>query len=229
MATSGDQPRRRGLPWRRSGRRSFWRELPVLALIAVLVAVLIRTFVMQTFFIPSGSMESTLLVDDRVLVNKVVYDFREPHRGEIVVFQPPASWRIDPTEEDFIKRVVGLPGDTVACVRDPAQRGSNTETFVGKVAVNGRAVDETYINADSPACNQAFEVEVPAGRLFVLGDHRRASGDSRVHLADPDSPNGTISVSDVVGRAEAIYWPVNRWRFLGTPEAFDKVPDPDGR
>src|SRR5215813_14694445 len=94
-------------------RSSFWRELPILLGVAIVVAILVRAFVLQTFFIPSESMENTLLIKDRVLVNKLVYDFRSPHRGEIVVFTAPDSWRNDPSEVDFIKRVIGVGGDHV--------------------------------------------------------------------------------------------------------------------
>jgi len=94
-------------------RSTFWRELPILLGVAIVVAILVRAFVLQTFYIPSESMEHTLNINDRVLVNKLVYDFRAPQRGEIVVFNSPPSWRGDPTETDFIKRVIGIGGDHV--------------------------------------------------------------------------------------------------------------------
>ena len=96
-------------------RGSFWRELPILLGVAIVVAILVRAFVLQTFYIPSESMEHTLNINDRVLVNKLVYDFRDPRRGEIVVFNSPQSWRGDPSETDFIKRVIGVGGDRVVC------------------------------------------------------------------------------------------------------------------
>src|SRR4051812_23085528 len=92
-------------------KKSFWLELPILVLVAILVAVVVRTFLIQTFYIPSESMQQTLLINDRVLVNKVVYDIREPRRGEVIVFTPPQSWHIGPDKEDFIKRVIGVGGD----------------------------------------------------------------------------------------------------------------------
>src|SRR5262245_40248394 len=91
-------------------RSTLWRELPILLGVAVVVAVLVRAFVLQTFFIPSESMENTLLINDRVLVNKLVYDFRDPRRGEVIVFTSPVEWRTDQNEKDFIKRVIGVPG-----------------------------------------------------------------------------------------------------------------------
>jgi signal peptidase I len=193
--------------------RSFWRELPVLVIVAVLVAVLVRTFVVQTFWIPSGSMEQTLRVDDRVLVNKLVYDFRDPRRGEIVVFVAPDSWRTNPNEKDFIKRVIGTPGDHVVCCDSQ-----------GRVTVNGRSLDEPYVYPGN-AHGTPFDVVVPKGRLFVMGDHREISGDSTKHLEDN---SGTIPESSVVGRAFLIFWPVDRIRILSVPPTFENVPAPSG-
>jgi signal peptidase I len=191
--------------------RSFWRELPILLIVAVLVAVLVRTFVVQTFWIPSQSMEPTLLVNDRVLVNKLVYDIRDPHRGEIVVFEAPTSWRTDPDEKDFIKRVVGAGGDHVVCCDAD-----------GRVTVNGVALVEPYIHPDG-FVGAPFDVKVPSGRLFVMGDHRSISGDSTKHL---DENQGSIPVDSVVGRAFVIFWPIDRIRTLPVPATFARVPDP---
>ena len=115
-------------------RSSFWKELPILLGVAILVAVLVRAFVLQTFFIPSPSMENTLKIDDRVLVNKLVYDFRSPHRGEVVVFKAPTEWSGNPDGEDFIKRVIGVGGDHVVCC-DAQDR----------LTINGKSLDEPYI------------------------------------------------------------------------------------
>jgi signal peptidase I len=194
-------------------KRPFWLELPALLLVAVVVALLFRTFVVQTFYIPSGSMENTLLVNDRVLVNKLVYDVRDPRRGEVVVFVSPLSWRSNTSETDFIKRVVGLPGDTVACC-DPQ----------GRVTVNGQPLDEkSYLYPNNVPSLRTFSVVVPKGRLFVLGDHREVSGDSREHLGEN---HGTISEDSVVGRAFIVFWPVNRISFLPVPDTFSRIPDP---
>jgi signal peptidase I len=191
--------------------RTFWRELPILLIVAVLVAVLVRTFVIQTFWIPSGSMEPTLLVNDRVLVNKLVYDIRDPARGEIVVFVAPQSWRSDPNEKDFIKRVIGVGGDHVVCC-DSA----------GRLTVNGVSLDEPYVFPGS-YINAPFDVRVPKGRLFVMGDHREISGDSTKHL---EENSGTIPVAGVVGRAFVIFWPLDRAGGLPVPSTFSRVPNP---
>lgn len=191
-----------GQPSRKSKKKvPFWQELPILAVIAIVLALLIKTFLVQTFYIPSGSMENTLHLQDRVLVNKVVYDFRSPRRGEVVVFTG-VEWGPD---QDYIKRVIGLPGDTVQCC-DPK----------GRVMVNGTALDEPYIFENTPLAQRSFDpVRVPAGRLWVMGDHRRASGDSRAHK--DDQWNGTIPLDRVVGRAVVIVWPPGRLDNLPVP------------
>ena len=193
-------------------RRSAWVELPILIVVAVLVAVLVRTFLLQTFYIPSGSMENTLLPDDRVLVNKVIYKFRDPERGEVVVFEPPAVWKQRNNSDDFIKRIIGTGGDRVICC--------DTE---GRITVNGYALNEDYLYPGDEPSELRFDVTVPGGRYFVMGDHRGASGDSRFHL---DSQRGTIARSAIVGRAFAIYWPVDRIENLPVPDTLRRVPDP---
>jgi signal peptidase I len=203
---------------------TFWRELPVLLGVAIIVAVVVRAFVLQTFYIPSESMESTLLIKDRVLVNKMVYDFRSPHRGEVIVFQAPNSWRNDPSEEDFIKRVIAVGGDHVICCDDKQ-----------RITVNGTPLDETYIYAnedglqDLPSEEQ-FDVTVPKGRLWVMGDHRSRSGDSRYNFIRMKDPNqATIPEDDVIGRAFVVFWPFSRAKWLSVPGTFDKVPDPTAK
>ncbi len=165
----------------------------------------------QTFYIPSGSMEQTLLVDDQVIVNKSVYRFRDPARGEIVVFRPPAEWAAG-AGEDYIKRIIGVAGDRVACCDDRR-----------RVTVNGTALDEDYLFPGDAPSTTPFDVTVPAGRLFVMGDHRSGSADSRAHL---NAANGTVPVDAVVGRAFVTSWPLSRWRSLGVPATFAAVPDP---
>lgn len=183
----------------------FWQELPILAGIAIVLALVIKTFLVQTFYIPSGSMENTLHLQDRVLVNKLIYDFRAPRRGEIVVFTG-VSWGPD---QDYVKRVIGLPGDTVQCC-DPK----------GRVMVNGRALDEPYIFENNALEDRSFHaVKVPAGRLWVMGDHRGASGDSRAHMNDQWS--GTIPTDRVIGRAFAIVWPPGRGGGLPVPPSLE--------
>lgn len=195
-------------------KRSFWLELPILVLVAILVAVVVRTFLVQTFYIPSESMEQTLLINDRVLVNKVVYDIRDPARGEVIVFKPPPSWEAG-TKEDFIKRVVAVGGDRVLCC--DAQ---------GRITVNGQPLDEDYLFPGNRPSDDKFDVTVPPGRLFMMGDHRSASSDSRKH---PDAFGGTIALTDVVGRAFVIFWPLNRATSLSPPKTFAAVPDPRSR
>jgi signal peptidase I len=199
--------------------RSFWRELPVLVIVAVVVALVVRFFVVQTFFIPSESMEHTLDIDDKVLVNKVVYDFREPHRGEIVVFVSPPAWRGDPNEIDFIKRVIATGGDRMVCCDDQH-----------RLVVNGHPLVEPYLFRDDTgradaASEQSFDVTVPKGRLWVMGDHRSRSGDSRERfLQSKDIQEATIPAGTVVGRAFVVFWPLSHWKWLSVPPTFQGVP-----
>jgi signal peptidase I len=201
-------------------RGSFWRELPILLGVAILVAVLVRAFVLQTFYIPSPSMEHTLNVLDRVLVNKLVYDFRDPRRGEIIVFKAPQDWQSGTEGEDFIKRIIGVGGDHVVCC-DAQQR----------LVVNGHSLDEPFIYRDAdgtqdPAADEPFNITVPAGRLWVMGDHRSASGDSLEHWEQTeDITEATITQKSIVGRAFTIFWPVNRATWLSVPKQFDSIPD----
>lgn len=201
-------------------RTSFWRELPILIVVAVVVAVVVRAFVLQTFFIPSESMQHTLEINDRVLVNKLIYDFRAPRRGEIIVFRAPESWRSDPAEKDFIKRVIGVGGDRIVCC--DAQ---------SRLVVNGRALDEPYLYRDGNGVADAasvdeFDVTLPGGRIWVMGDHRSHSGDSRErYLRTQDLDGSTISEKSVIGRAFVIFWPVTRASWLAVPESYERIPD----
>jgi signal peptidase I len=232
--------------------RSFLSELPFLVIVAFLLALLIKAFLVQAFYIPSGSMQQTLEIRDRVLVNKLVYDFRGIRRGEVVVFNgldsfteetvvaPPAngfqrvvrtvSGAIGlgvPGEKDFIKRVIAVPGDVVACCTD------------GKVTVQPRGADEPvvlqedYLFEDSAeafcaaglgdaVCPVGAEgILVPEGRLWVMGDHRSRSSDSRAHISDANS--GTVPQDKVIGRAFVIVWPLDRARLLSVPETFSSL------
>lgn len=199
---------------------SFWRELPILLGVAILVAVLVRAFVLQTFYIPSPSMEHTLNVLDRVLVNKLVYDFRDPRRGEIIVFKAPEDWQSGAEGEDFIKRIIGTPGDHVMCCDDQE-----------RLVINGHSLDEPYIYRDAdgnqdPAADRKFDIVVPKDRLWVMGDHRSASGDSLEHYEETnDIQEATITEKSVVGRAFTVFWPVGRAKWLTVPDSYDNIPN----
>ncbi|MGA5165434.1 MULTISPECIES: signal peptidase I [Streptomyces] len=214
-------------------QRSFWKELPLLIGIALLLALLIKTFLVQAFSIPSDSMMNTLQRGDRVLVDKLTPWFgSEPERGEVVVFHDPGGWlEGEPTpepnvvqkflsfiglmpsaeEKDLIKRVIAVGGDTVSCKKG------------GKVVVNGKPLDETsYINPGSTPCDdEPFgPIKVPEGRIWVMGDNRQNSLDSRYHQELPGS--GTVANDQVVGRAVVVAWPVTRWSTLPVPDTFDQ-------
>ncbi|MFD9210012.1 signal peptidase I [Streptomyces sioyaensis] len=213
--------------------RAFWKELPILIGIALLLALLIKTFLVQAFSIPSDSMQDTLQRGDRVLVDKLTPWFgSKPERGEVVVFHDPGGWLNEtPTpepnpvqkvlsfiglmpsaeEKDLIKRVIAVGGDTVEC------HGT------GPVKVNGKALKEdSYIFPGATPCgDRAFgPIKVPKGRIWVMGDHRDDSLDSRYHQTLKG--NGTVSEDEVVGRAFTIAWPVNRWATLPVPDTFDQ-------
>ena len=219
---------------RKRKQRSFWRELPILIAVALLLAVVIKTYAIQAFYIPSGSMENTLQINDRVLVNKIVYHIRDIHRGDIVVFNGDGSW--DPGQpvptsgnvldqffngfasmfgfghpgDILIKRVIGIPGDRVACC--DAQ---------GRVTVNGVPLNEqSYLYPGAAPSLTRFNIVVPTGRLWVMGDNRFLSDDSRDHMGDPG--RGTIPESAVIGRAFVIIWPPSRWRILPIPATFEQ-------
>jgi signal peptidase I len=217
---------------KRRRRRSLLRELPVLIVVALVLALVIKTYAIQAFFIPSSSMENTLDIGDRVLINKLVYDFRGIHRGDIVVFDGNGSWDFNPPanpnivsrffsdvegivgishdSDIYIKRVIGLPGDHVACC-----------DRLGRMTVNGVALTEqSYLYPGEVPSEQRFNITVPSGRLWVMGDHRLVSYDSRGHMGDPGG--GTIPQTSVLGRAFVIIWPPSRWGFLNIPATFEQ-------
>jgi signal peptidase I len=243
---AGPRGRHGTKPAKARRRHSFWRELPVLIITALVIALVIKTFVVQAFFIPSGSMENTLQINDKILVNKLVYHFRSIQPGDVVVFDGAGSWTPElpshpssdpivraydvtlkplfgavsglfgtaPGQTDFIKRVIGVPGDHVVCCN--AQ---------GLVTVNGVALHEqSYLYpgetpSEAPAgYSGRFNIIVPSGRLWVMGDNRAVSDDSRLRQADPG--HGTIQESSVIGRAFMIVWPPSRWRILPIPSTF---------
>src|SRR5690349_12739799 len=242
------QPRSGGRRGRRREKKkgSLLREMPVLLLIALVLALLVKTFFVQAFFIPSGSMETTLhgcpgCTGDRVLVNKVPYWFGSPEPGDIVVFKGPDTWAPEvtvappsnwfsgallwlgrqigvapPSEDDFVKRVIATGGQTVQCC--DAQ---------GRVVVDGKPLDEPYAHyiypyqpglayatkvagglSIDPRGREFGPVKVPDGNLWVMGDNRNESADSRAHVDDEYS--GTVPIDAVRGKAVFKSWPPNR-------------------
>ncbi|MDA1359249.1 signal peptidase I [Glycomyces luteolus] len=218
---------------------SLWVELPLLLVIAFSAAVLLRTFAVQPFYIPSGSMEQTLQEGDKVLVLKLTNTLRTPQRGEVVVFRGTDSWDPEyrpatggdgafstfttgvldliglakPDEKDFIKRVIAVGGDTVSCCDAD-----------GNVVVNGVSLhEEAYVYENSPleiepgvcGARRFEELTVPEGEVWVMGDHRGDSSDSRC--------SGTVPVENIIGRAIALVWPTDRARELEIPEAFEAL------
>lgn len=227
---------------RRRRTRSRIKEIPLIIGAAMLIALGVKTFLLQAFVIPSGSMEQTIRIGDRVVVDKLTPWFgAKPERGDIVVFKDPGGWlsnreedRLDDPvgiaqakdvltfigllpsehEQDLIKRAVAVGGDRVVCCDDS-----------GRVTVNGTALVEPYLNPGDKPSKATFDVTVPDGRIFVMGDHRSNSADSRYHLDGPYQ--GTISEDDVVGRAMAIAWPLDHWNKFDSPDTYASVPDPD--
>ncbi|MFD9895349.1 signal peptidase I [Amycolatopsis sp. NPDC059027] len=213
-------------------KRSFWVELPILLVIALVLTILIQTFLAKVFLIPSGSMETTLhgctgCTNDRVLVDRVTYDFTDPSPGDVVVFKGPETWSTHeiasqessnivvkalrglgslvgfapPDEQDFVKRVIATGGQTVQCC-DTSNR----------VMVNGKALDEPYVHWEgeiNPKRQQFAPVTVPQGSVWVMGDNRNDSCDSRCQGGG--GLNGTVPVSNIIGKARIIVLPPSRW------------------
>jgi signal peptidase I len=224
-------------PAHRSGFAAAAREFVLIVVGALIVSSILRAFVGQMFIIPSESMENTLLVGDRVVVEKLT----DVKRGDVVVFEDPGGW-LGPEESGqkrgsigrffevvgllpdsshghLIKRLIGMPGDKVACC-----------DAKGRLLVNGQPLDEAYLYPGDAPSQMEFQVTVPTGRVFVMGDHRSASGDSRVHLSDPGTEGGTpgdaafVPMDKITGRAVLVVWPAGRWSKLGAPDTFKSVP-----
>jgi signal peptidase I len=215
-----------------------WKELPILIVVALVLALLIKTFLLQAFSIPSGSMQDTLQVGDRVLVDKLTPNFgAQPSRGEVVVFHDPNHWLdgepgdqpsgnpvirglqqglsfigLMPAagEKDLIKRVIAVGGDTVSC------HGN------GPVHVNGKALSEPYLFPGSTPCGDMNfgPLKVPADSVWVMGDHRQDSRDSRYNMGEPGG--GSVPDSKVIGRAIAVAWPIPHWKTLPIPTALSQ-------
>lgn len=219
-----------------SRRRSvllFLRDVVVIVAAALVISFLIKTFLIRSFYIPSESMMSTLVKDDRIIVNQLVPAVVPIERGDVVVFRDPGSWlppRLEQpqpplvaagdwvlslvglsasdSDEHLVKRVIGLPGDRVVCCND-----------LGQLSINGVPLDETYVllpPGTTDVSGQDFQQDVPDATLWVMGDNRYDSADSRF--------NGVVPIADVVGRAFVISWPIDRWQGIGSyPLVFDGV------
>lgn len=209
-----------------------WQEMILLLAIALGLAIVLKSLFIQAFYIPSASMHDTLIEDDRILVEKPSYWFGEPDRGDIVVFDDPGGWlsageRVSgnpltdvmefvglyPSGNHLVKRVIGVGGDHVRCCDEK-----------GRITVNGVPLNEReYLAQGVRPSEQPFRVTVPEGELWVMGDNRPQSADSRSHLGDPGG--GFIPVEDVVGRVFVTVWPLDRAQLTGQPETFDRVED----
>jgi signal peptidase I len=225
-----------------------WQESILLLALALVLAVGIKAFLAQAFYIPSESMEPGLIRNDRILVQKVSYWFGgEPQRGDVVVFQDPGGWLTEseaagpdnplaeamaavglyPEGGHLVKRVIGVAGDTITCCDDQ-----------GRISVNGEPLDEdSYIREQGLRCNGPMVANckweagpVPEGHVFVMGDNRGHSADSTVHLCRPDAtecvPGDEFVPNDlVVGKVLVLLWPLGRFDMVGRPESFADVPD----
>lgn len=233
----GDDKERKHLP--------VWQESILLLGVALALAIVIKSFFVQAFYIPSESMEPGLVVNDRILVQKVSYWFGgDPSRGDVVVFEDPGGWLtgeepkptglasvlskigLYPTGGHLVKRVIGVEGDVIECCDDE-----------GRIMVNGEPVDESTYIAKRKTCAGAgtgfgcnWSVgPIPEGKLFVLGDNRGASADSRAHLCRPDedpcTKNPYVDTDMVVGKVFSLVWPRDRWSWIGNPGVFGDVSD----
>ncbi len=219
----------------RSGWLALLREVAIIGVSAVVLSLVIKTFFAQAFFIPSESMEQTLMVGDRVMVTKLAPGPFDVHRGDIVVFKDPGGWLTPVADsstpspvnsaltfigllpsdagEHLIKRVIGVAGDTVECCDEQ-----------GRLIVNGVPIDEPYLAAGAVPSELTFSITVPADSVWVMGDNRQRSEDSRFHQGNPGG--GSVPVSDIVGVAFVTVWPADRMTLLRNPGAtFAEVPN----
>lgn len=218
------------------------REIVIIVAMAVVLSLAVKTWVAQAFFIPSGSMKDTLAVGDRVMVSKLHTRFQDVGRGDIVVFKDPGGWLPpavaaqprnefmghvqsaltfvgllpDPADEHLIKRVIGVGGDRVVCCDEQ-----------DRITVNGAPIDEPYLYPGDAPSALRFDITVPAERIWVMGDHRSNSQDSRYHPLDGDGSQGSVPVELVVGRSVVTVWPFNHFGTLSNyPRVFANVPAP---
>ncbi|TWP35565.1 signal peptidase I [Leekyejoonella antrihumi] len=228
---------------RKTSRRAFYREIATIVVIALALSFLVKTFLAQPYSIPSQSMENTLLPGDRIIVSKFTPQHSPLHRGDVIVFKRPTSWGPDPLPkpsalrqsisdalvfvgvlpgggEHLVKRLIGLPGDRVKCC-----------TKQGLLTVNGVAIHEPYIKPGNAPSIQTFDITVPAGRVWVMGDNRGDSADSRVHGKGATwGATGSVPMSDISGEVVAIAWPLSRIGSVNSyPKVFAKVPEPSPR
>ncbi len=246
---------------KKTRRKAPWWELPALIVLAIVIAILVKTFIVQPFYIPSESMEKTLhgcqgCHGDRILVNKLIFDFRDPHPGDIVVFNAPHGWDdeatskppsnpvlrgirgfgqlvgfVPPDGQVLVKRVIATGGETV-------KGDAQGHVMVSNKGPDGpyRTLNEPYVFIDKGQqvnVRPFGPVTVPKGRLWVMGDHRNDSADSRYHCGpggqdtsddtNCDANPATVPVDDVIGKAFVIAWPPSRWRTLGTPSTFESA------
>ena len=215
---------------------SLLREIPILVVVSLFISIIIKAFLVQAFYIPSGSMQTTLEINDRVIVNKFWNFFSDVKRGDVVVFRDPGGWlppayeekrsaplqalrnglvfvglAPDPAKQHLIKRVIGVGGDRIVCCDKS-----------GSLLINGKPVKENYLYEGNKPSEMTFDVTVPKGYIWAMGDHRAASEDSRYH--QEDSNKGMVPLNKVVGRAFMIIWPVRHFSLLPRPEALTAIP-----
>jgi signal peptidase I len=221
------------------------KEILIIAVMALVLSFVVKTWLVQAFYIPSGSMENTLVRDDRVIVSKLTPGPFDLNRGDVVVFKDPGNWlgtvpesreggpretlrRVmqfvglvpDDSDDHLIKRVIGMPGDHVVCCDKD-----------GRLTINGVAVSEPYIRqGDNPGGGKPnFDVTVPSGRVWVMGDHRSDSSDSRFH-DDGTGATGSVPIEDITGRAVMVVWPIDHVTWLSVPErVYADVPPASGQ
>jgi len=221
----------------RHGRQFFgWlRESSVIIITALTLSVLLRTFVFQAFYVPSVSMQNTLLINDRIIASKLSLHVSDLHRGDVIVFRDPGGWLPEPlpiagvrgtinsvltwvgilpanSGKDLVKRIIGVGGDHITCCDAD-----------GRLKVNGIAIDESAYIVNRTD-QMRFDITVPICRVFVMGDNRGQSSDSRFHM---DVQSGTVPLDNVVGQAVALVWPLNRFTTLRVPAALADLSNPN--